>query len=94
MTRRVTEGERVYTSTYNLTHYDTVVADLRRMESMGIDMAVFWLPSYGYRNMSSQELQFQQMEILGEHVLPKIGKDTKPIEMDFEGKTVRPFAVA
>ena len=28
---------------------------------------------------------------LGEHVLPKLSKDTSPIEMDFEGKLHRPY---
>jgi alkanesulfonate monooxygenase SsuD/methylene tetrahydromethanopterin reductase-like flavin-dependent oxidoreductase (luciferase family) len=91
---RMPEGEeRVYISTYNLTHVDDLVEDLRRQEAAGIDMAIVWLPSYGYRNMSNQELQLQQMDIFAEHVLPKVNRDSKRIEMDFAGKQVAPFAM-
>jgi len=34
----------------------------------------------------------QQMEILSEHIMSKFSKPTGPIEMDFDGKLVTPFA--
>ncbi|MFA7249505.1 MAG: LLM class flavin-dependent oxidoreductase [Dehalococcoidia bacterium] len=89
---RVAEGEeRVYFTDFHLTHVDDAVADLRRQEAMGIDLAIFWLPSYAFRGMTNLELQLQQLELLAEHVLPKLTRDNDPIEMDFDGKTYRPF---
>ncbi len=89
---RVEEGqERVYMSDYHLTHVDKFVDFLNRQEAEGIDMAVIWLPSYNFRGMTNLQLQLQQMDILAEHVLPRINQDKKPIEMDFDGKTVRPY---
>jgi alkanesulfonate monooxygenase SsuD/methylene tetrahydromethanopterin reductase-like flavin-dependent oxidoreductase (luciferase family) len=90
---RMAEGqERVYVSNYNLTHVDDFVADLRRYEDLGMDMAIVWLPSYGYKQLNNRELQLQQMELFAESVLPRVNHDSKPIEMDFAGKIVRPFA--
>ena len=86
--------ERAYVSTYPLTHVDETVANLRRLDAAGVDMAIVWLPSYRYGGLDNQGLQLQQMEILAEHVLPKIPRDKKPIEMDYDGKRVTPFANA
>ena len=89
---RVAEGEeRVYMSDYHLTHVDEFVDHLRRQEAMGMDLAVIWLPSYNFRGMNNLQLQLQQMELVAEHVLPKLSKDTTPIEMDFNGKLYRPY---
>lgn len=89
---RMPEGqERVYISTYNLRHVDDLVADLRQQEEMGVDLAFIGVPSYSFRGMTNLELHLQQMDLLAEYVLPKLNRDTKPIEMDFAGKTLRPF---
>ena len=91
---RVTEGERVYQSTYKLNHVDDVVEELKKREDMGVDLAILWLPSYAFKGMTNLQLQLQQMEMLAEHVLSKFSKDTRPIEMDFGGKLYRPFESA
>ena len=84
---RMPEGqERPYVSRYPLTHVSQMVEDLRRLESVGTDLAIVWLPSYRYGELDNLGLQLQQMEILAEHVLPKVNRDKKPIEMDFDGK--------
>ncbi len=84
---RMPEGqERPYVSRYPLTHVSEMVEDLRRLESVGTDLAIVWLPSYRYGELDNLGLQLQQMEILAEHVLPKVHRDKKPIEMDFDGK--------
>jgi len=89
---RVPEGqERVYVSTFNMKHVDDVVEDLKRQEADGLDLAIFWIPSYNFRGMTNQELYLQQMGILAEHIMPKFTRTTAPIEMDFDGKLVQPF---
>ena len=89
---RTTE-ERVYGGAHPLTHVSTFVEDLRRLESAGTDLAIVWLESYRYGNLDNQGMQLEQMEILAEHVLPKINRDKKPIEMDFDGKLYETPAV-
>jgi len=89
---RVTEGERVYISTFNMKHVDDVVEDLKKQEAMGLDMAIFWIPSYTFKGMTNQQLYLQQMETLAQHIMPKFAKSTGPIEMDFDGTLTQPFA--
>ena len=88
---RVTEGERVYVSRFNMKHVDDVVAELKEQEQAGLDLATFWIPSYQFKGMTNQQLFHQQMDILSE-IMAKFPKDSKPIEMDFDGKLVTPFA--
>ena len=89
---RLAEGEeRVYASNYNIMHVDDVIEDVHRMEALGIDMVIFWLPSYSYNGLTNAELQLQQMDVLAEHVFPKINRDKDQIEMDFAGTAVKVF---
>ena len=88
---RVTEGERVYISTFNMKHVDDVVADLKKQEAAGLDMAIFWIPSYSFKGMTNEQLYLQQMSVIEEHILPKFTRDKSPIEMDFGGKLVQPL---
>ena len=90
---RTTE-ERVYGGAHPLIHVSTMVDDLRRLESAGTDLAIVWLESYRYGNLDNKGMQLQQMELLAEHVLPKVNRDKKPIEMDFDGKSYTPMGVA
>ncbi len=84
---RMPDGqERPYISTYNMSNVKDVVEDMRRLESVGTDLAIMWLPSYRYGGLDNKGLQLQQMELFAEHVLPKIKRDKNPIEMDFDGK--------
>ncbi len=87
-----TSEERVYGGAHPLIHVSTMVDDLRRLESAGTDLAIIWLESYRYGNMNNQEMQLSQMELLAEHVLPKVNRDKKPIQMDFDGKLHTAFA--
>jgi len=90
---RVAEGqERTYVSNYNLTHVDDFTAQLRRLENAGVDLAIVWLPSYRFGGLDNQGLQLQQMELFAEHVLPKIHRDKKPVEFDYDGKRYTPMA--
>ncbi|MSQ22122.1 MAG: LLM class flavin-dependent oxidoreductase [Dehalococcoidia bacterium] len=92
---RVEAGqERAYVSTFRLIHVDTMIEDVRRADAGGVDMAIFNLPSYRFGGLDNQSLQLQQMEVFAEHVMPKIPRDKKPIEMDFDGKKATPFAKA
>ena len=59
---------------------------------MGLDMAIFWIPSYTFKGMTNQQLYLQQMETLAQHIMPKFAKSTGPIEMDFDGTLTQPFA--
>ena len=89
---RMEEGvERPYVSTFNQFHVDTIVEEVRRADAAGVDMIIFNLPSYRFGDLDNKSMQLQQMEIFAEHVLPKIPKDRKPTEMDFDGKTVTPW---
>ncbi len=89
---RMPEGqERAYVSTFNQVHVDTYLEDVRRAEAAGVDMVIFNLPSYRFGGLDNQAMQLQQMEILAEHVLPKIPRDKKPVEMDFDGKRIMPM---
>ena len=75
-----------------MTHVDDYVQQLRTMADQGVDMAVVWLPSYRFGSLDNQQMQLQQMELLAEHVLPKIPKDKSKIEFDFGGKLESPIA--
>ena len=89
---RFDEGtQRTYASSYHMTHVDDYVQQLRTMADQGVDMAVVWLPSYRFGSLDNQEMQLQQMELLAEHVLPKIPKDNGKIEFDFGGKLESPI---
>jgi alkanesulfonate monooxygenase SsuD/methylene tetrahydromethanopterin reductase-like flavin-dependent oxidoreductase (luciferase family) len=84
---RMEEGvERPYVSTFNLIHVDTMVEDIRRADAAGVDMVIVNLPSYRFGELDNKSLQLQQMEIFAEHVLPKVSRDNKSIEMDYDGK--------
>lgn len=78
--------ERAYVSTYTLNHVDDLVAQLRTNENLGVDLAIVWLPSYRYGGLDNLQMQMQQMEMFGEHVLPKITRDKKLPEFDYDGK--------
>ena len=89
---RMQEGEeRPYVSPYPITHAEDLVAQLRDNENLGIDLAIVWLPSYRYGGLNNLQMQLQQMEIFGEHVLPKITRDKKQPEFDYGGKTFTPI---
>jgi len=89
-----TSEERVYGGAHPLISVSTMVDDLRRLESVGTDLAIVWLESYRYGNLDNLGMQLQQMELLAEHVLPKVNRERKPIEMDFDGKLSTPLSVA
>ena len=72
---RVQEGqERAYVSTFNITHTDDLVTQLRTFSDLGADMVVVNLPSYRFGDLDNLGMQLNQMETLAEHVMPKIPK--------------------
>ena len=89
---RMAEGqERVYMSNYRLKHVDDYVDQLRHQEALGMDMAIIWLPCYNFRGMNNKQMQLHQMDLVAEHILPKLSKDSSVVEMDFEGQLYRPW---
>lgn len=89
---RMKEGEeRPYVSPYPIVHADDLVDKLRTDENLGVDLAIVWLPSYRYGGFSNLQMQIDQMEIFGEHVLPKINRDKKKPEFDYGGKSFTPM---
>ena len=86
-TGRMEDGvERPYVSRYPMMHVDEMVENLRRLESLGTDLAIVWLPSYRHGEFDNLGMQLNQMQLLAEHVLPKVNRDKNIIEMDFDGK--------
>ncbi|MEK7777614.1 MAG: TIGR03619 family F420-dependent LLM class oxidoreductase [Chloroflexota bacterium] len=73
--QRFAEGtERTYATNFRMTHPDDLVRQIRTLNDLGADMFVVNLPSYRYKDMDNLGLQLQQMELLAEHVLPKVPK--------------------
>ncbi|MDO8749776.1 MAG: LLM class flavin-dependent oxidoreductase [Dehalococcoidia bacterium] len=84
-------GERAYVSTFPISHVSEVVKQLRSYEELGVDMVLINVPSYRFGTLDNLGMQLQQMDLLAEHVLPKITRDKKPIEMDYDGKRFTPM---
>ena len=53
-------------------HPDDLVAQARICADMGADMFLVNLPSYRYGEFDNLGMQLNQMELLAEHVMPKI----------------------
>ncbi|MFN8559188.1 MAG: LLM class flavin-dependent oxidoreductase, partial [Dehalococcoidia bacterium] len=68
----VDSGERPYLATFPFTHVDDLVSELRAYADLGTDQVVVHLPSYRYGDLAHQALLNQQLDLLAEHVLPKI----------------------
>ena len=64
--------ERTYISTKNIIHVDDLVTQIRSYDDIGVDMVVVNLPSYRHGEFDNIGMQLNQMELLAEHVLPKI----------------------
>ncbi len=79
-------SERTYAPEFPMMHPDDLVAEMRTYESLGADMFVVHPPSYRYGEFDNQGMLMNQMEMLAEHVLPKIPKDETKPQFDFGGK--------
>lgn len=89
---RVEEGgERAYVTTFPISHVSEVVEQLRSYEELGVDMVLINVPSYRFGTLDNLGMQLQQMDLLAEHVLPKIPRDKKQPEFDYGGKTFTPM---
>jgi len=53
-------------------HVDELVNEIHAYADLGVDHFAVHLPSYRYGSFSNQETLSNQMELLAEHVLPKI----------------------
>lgn len=67
-------GERPFVATFPKLHVDDLVSEIRAYEDAGADHYAIHLPSYRYADLTNQGLLFQQMDLLAEHVLPKINR--------------------
>ncbi len=84
---RYAEGtERTYDAQFPMMHPDDLVKEIQAYESLGADMFVIHPPSYRYGQFDNQAMLLNQMEIIAEHVLPKVHRDKKPMALDFGGK--------
>ncbi|MSQ29194.1 MAG: LLM class flavin-dependent oxidoreductase [Dehalococcoidia bacterium] len=72
-------GEDSFQSTYQSAHVDDLVAALRAMSDLGVDHIAIRPGAYRYKERNQLENLMHQLDLLGEHVLPKIPKDTAPI---------------
>ena len=69
------EGERVYISTFPMTHVDDMVSRIRSVGNLGADTYVVHLPSYRHGEFTNnQNMMTNQLEMLGEHVIPKVAR--------------------
>jgi murein L,D-transpeptidase YcbB/YkuD len=69
---RTTGQELTYISRKNIVHVDDLVEQIRSYDDIGVDMVMVNLPSYRHGEFNNMEMQLNQVELLAEHVLPKI----------------------
>ncbi len=84
-------GERAYVTAFPKTLVSDTVKQLRRYEAMGVDLVLINVPSYRFGTLDNLGTQLQQMDLLAEHVLPKISREKKKPEFDFDGKVLSPM---
>ena len=68
----VDEGRQPYVASFPVTHVDDLVDQLRAYADIGTIEFVFNLASYNYGEFDNQQMMLDQLELLGEHVLPKV----------------------
>ena len=72
--RGVDAGERPFVATFPKMHVDDVVNEIQAYEGVGADHYALHLPSYRYGQLSNRETLMKQMDLLAEHVLPRINR--------------------
>ncbi|MFH1141097.1 MAG: TIGR03619 family F420-dependent LLM class oxidoreductase [Chloroflexota bacterium] len=68
----VMEGERAYVAAYPMTHVNDLVKEIRSYESIGAKEYVVFSPTYRYGEWDNNGTLMNQLELLGEHVIPKV----------------------
>ncbi len=74
VSRGVVVGDIPYTPTFPKMHVQDLVNEIRAYADVGADEFVIHPPSYKYGGASNQEVLLNQMEMIAEHVLPKVPK--------------------
>ncbi len=75
----VKEGELSYKSTYPVVHVDDLVQTIRDCAEVGVDHIGIRPGAYRYRDLDQVGNLLHQMELMAEHVLPKIALTPGPI---------------
>lgn len=65
-------GEAPFLARFPKMHVEDFVNEIRAYADIGADHFAVHLPSYRYANFSNRETLTNQMELLAEHVLPKV----------------------
>ena len=65
-------GQQPYVSSFPITHVDDLVDQIRAYADIGASEFLFNLASYHYGEFDNQGMLLDQLELLGEHVLPKV----------------------
>ena len=74
------EGEDSFRSSYRLMHVDDLLEVLRAYSDVGVDHVGIRPGAYSYEGKTQLENLTHQMDLIAEHVLPKISLASGPIE--------------
>ena len=66
------EGERAYVAAYPMTRPAELVKEIRSYESIGAKEYVVFPPTYRFGEWDNKATFMNQLELLGEHVIPKV----------------------
>ncbi len=75
----VAEGERSFRSTYPLVHVDDLVKRIGECNDIGVDHIGIRPGAYSYKDMDQVGNLLHQMDLMAEHVLPKISMTPGPV---------------
>ncbi len=66
------EGERAYVAAYPMVRPSDLVKEIKSFENIGAEEYVVFPPTYRFGEWDNQGTLMNQLELLGEHVLPKV----------------------
>lgn len=72
--RGVNDGPQPYVSSFPLIHVDDLVTMIRSYADIGVNEVALLLASYHFGEFDNQGMLANQLELLAEHVLPKIAR--------------------
>ncbi len=77
MAQEVQAGQEYpgHVASFAITRPSDLLQQIRTYADIGAKEFVVWLPSYPYRGADSLGTLLNQIDILGEHVLPKVSRD-------------------
>ena len=73
------EGERSFRATYPVVHVDDLVQTIRACDDIGVDHIAIRPGAYRYRDLDQLGNLLHQLELMAEHVLPRVSIDHGPI---------------